>query len=157
LKKVDCSKTIWILATNALDNNVVRFCERNKTLLMEESKQAKSNALDDLTKSMRKGLRTQWGAALTSRISNILPFLTFTPTEAAVVAEKFITDFASDVAKPVKISDDDPGDDRLLGNVHLRMSKPFNVYDGVAEQYYDQTEGAPSLLSRGSTTNNRAT
>ncbi|KAK3324487.1 hypothetical protein B0T19DRAFT_486645 [Cercophora scortea] len=58
LRSLDCSKSIWILATNAFDPTIHSFCRQNEK------------------------------APITGRITDFLPFLTFSPCEEAAVADK---------------------------------------------------------------------
>ena len=52
LSKVDCSNTIWILATNALDDTIKDFCQRNPDIFSKEGTEREVLA-KDLSKTMR--------------------------------------------------------------------------------------------------------
>lgn len=54
MKAVDCSQTIWILATNALDDAIMSFCKQNPAVLDEVHSNERGNLLDDLTTAMRR-------------------------------------------------------------------------------------------------------
>jgi len=51
---VNCSKTIWILATNALDRRIIDFCERNEAIFNEDNPTKRENLLEELTSAMRE-------------------------------------------------------------------------------------------------------
>ncbi len=57
MKKIDCSKTIWILATNALDRRIRDFCKLNEAVLFNEEEIA-SRAL--LMKDLDKDLKNDF-------------------------------------------------------------------------------------------------
>jgi hypothetical protein len=54
LKKVDCSKAIWILATNALDARILSFCTSNKQILDEDDTERRDELLEELTSAMKE-------------------------------------------------------------------------------------------------------
>ena len=51
---VNCSKTIWILATNALDRRIIDFCEGNEAIFDEDNPTKRENLLEELTSGMRE-------------------------------------------------------------------------------------------------------
>jgi hypothetical protein len=54
LKMVNCSKTTWILATNALDKRIIDFCERNNAIFDEDNLTKREALLEELTSAMRE-------------------------------------------------------------------------------------------------------
>jgi ATP-dependent Clp protease ATP-binding subunit ClpA len=59
---IDCSQTIWIFATNAVDNIILDFCEVHKFDLFEDDDQVRQKALiSDLTISIKKQLKSEFG------------------------------------------------------------------------------------------------
>lgn len=54
LKMVNCAKTIWILATNALDKTIMSFCNRNQAILQEDNPTKRENLLEELTTAMKE-------------------------------------------------------------------------------------------------------
>jgi hypothetical protein len=54
LKMVNCSKTTWILATNALDKKIIDFCERNEAIFDEDNPTKRENLLGELTSAMKE-------------------------------------------------------------------------------------------------------
>jgi hypothetical protein len=50
---VDCSKTIWILATNALDKTIVDYCKAHPAISEEDDRPKREGLLEQLTESMK--------------------------------------------------------------------------------------------------------
>jgi len=57
LTTVDCSKTIWILATNALDGTIKRFCALNEKAIFVDGNNADKAVL---MKRLAKELKTDF-------------------------------------------------------------------------------------------------
>ncbi|KAK5139670.1 hypothetical protein LTR32_007296 [Rachicladosporium monterosium] len=104
LHKVDCSKTIWIMATNAHDAII----------------------------------------QVAGRISEFVPFLTFTIGEQSVIVHKALLEFGRKVRQPVILVDGP--NERLLGNMKLRIRRNVSVCRALAESEYHPDLGARSLL-----------
>ncbi len=51
---VNCSKTVWILATNALDKRIIEFCGRNEAIFDEDNPTQRESLLEELTSVMRE-------------------------------------------------------------------------------------------------------
>lgn len=51
--KIDCSNTIWILATNALDDTILDFCEKHDGIFNED-KIHKSTLVRQLTRQLQE-------------------------------------------------------------------------------------------------------
>ncbi|CAN8097994.1 unnamed protein product [Discula destructiva] len=81
---------------------------------------------------------------LTGRITDFIPFLTFSPGERAVIAHKYLTEFRKKVAKPISLSDDDTKD-VLVGNIELDISKDYSLCRVIAKSY-DRQLGARSIV-----------
>jgi hypothetical protein len=74
-----------------------------------------------------------------------LPFLSFSPGEQAVVAHKYLLELGQDVRNPVNLT---PGhDERLVGNVRLRIRRDASVCRNLAEDGYHRDLGARSLIT----------
>jgi ATP-dependent Clp protease ATP-binding subunit ClpA len=84
-------------------------------------------------------------APLTGRVSAYLPFLHFSPGEQAVIVHKYLLELSRKVRDPVKLSDEQ--DERLLGNVKLRIKRDALVSRTVAETEYHADLGARSLIT----------
>ncbi|EFX02940.1 ATPase, aaa-2 [Grosmannia clavigera kw1407] len=148
LGKVDCSRTIWILATNALDETILQFCSAHPAILQQDSADVNNATTKHLTKKLSKELRSafldHFGAPITGRVSDFIPFVPFSKGEQAVVAHKFLLELAENVAQPVLIRQ---GAERaqLLGNVRLHVRHDASVCARLAEAEYSEELGARSL------------
>lgn len=70
LTKIDCSKTIWILATNALDTIIQTFCALNhQTIFLNDTHSEK--LMKKLSRELKEGFLTKFDV---SPFLNILPF-----------------------------------------------------------------------------------
>ncbi|KAK6534841.1 hypothetical protein TWF281_006140 [Arthrobotrys megalospora] len=135
--KLDISKVIWILATDALDSDIKTFYETKKpltpTVMTKES--------HSLVERMRKTLHGAFGAAFTSRIDLILPFFPFSPDEQAVLADLEIGERKGQLRQPISL---DPKNRRLVGNINLTMEKDYQVCKAIAKTYMVE-EGVRSI------------
>lgn len=82
---------------------------------------------------------------LTGRISAFIPFVPFSKPEQSVVAHKYVLELAELVRVAVNLSYGD--DERLLGNVYLRVKRDSSVCTVLAEEGYDEDLGARSLIN----------
>ncbi|KAK8122891.1 hypothetical protein PG984_011561 [Apiospora sp. TS-2023a] len=130
LRTIDCSKTVWIFATNAFDSTIHKFCKQNKDVIYDPRKTSESEKL----------------APVTGRVTVWLPFLTFSPVEQAVVADKYIADFGREVVRPVQIAKDETRD-RLVGNVHLNIRQGYSLCSALTRDGYVPELGARSLIA----------
>ncbi|TKA46501.1 hypothetical protein B0A54_02333 [Friedmanniomyces endolithicus] len=78
------------------------------------------------------------------RISEFLPFLTFTIGEQSVIVHKALLELSRKVRQAVSLVDGP--DERLLGNMKLRIRQDVSVCRALAESEYHPDLGARSLL-----------
>lgn len=65
LRQVDCSKTVWILATNALDATIQSFCKvHQKPIFEDEDETEKLRLMKTLTKSIKQEFLSHFGVSL---------------------------------------------------------------------------------------------
>ena len=83
-KRLDCSKTIWIMATNQGQEQIQSFWEKHLQNLPEERQS--SIPLKPLQSRLRRVFIEDFGAHVTGLIFSIVPFFPFTANEQAVVA-----------------------------------------------------------------------
>ncbi|CAJ2513963.1 Uu.00g020820.m01.CDS01 [Anthostomella pinea] len=146
-KIMSCAKTIWILATNKLDASIHEFCTKNEEALFHSGKeQTQDKLVEKLCKTLRKEFIGHFKAPLAGRITEIIPFLTFAPDEAAVVAHKVFMDFESEVAKSVVLSAN-KDDDRYIGNVRIQLKNDATIFSRIAQEDYMKKLGARSIAS----------
>jgi hypothetical protein len=81
---------------------------------------------------------------VTGRISGFIPFLPFSPGEAAVVAHKFLMQLGNQVSRPINLT---PGpNEQLVGNIHMRIRRDATVCGTLATEHYCRDLGARSLM-----------
>ncbi|KAI0436711.1 P-loop containing nucleoside triphosphate hydrolase protein [Xylaria telfairii] len=143
--KVDCSKTIWILATNVLDPIIKSFSIGNPDILGEDET-TKHKLGEQLYRKLREAFIEKFGAPITGRITEVIPFLPFNGGEQAVVAHKLLQELSREVKLPVVIPKGN-GHEQLLGDVHLRVRKDASVCRKLAEMGYSPDLGARGLAA----------
>ncbi|POS77932.1 hypothetical protein DHEL01_v203673 [Diaporthe helianthi] len=144
---VDCSKAIWILATNAFDDTILKFCEENKTALFESDNLATAEKLvKGLCKTLRTESISQFGAPLTGRITEFVPFLTFSKIEQAAVVHKYLTEVGRDLANPVVVTREEEKQ-RFLGDIDLQVRKDYSACRIIARDEYVEQLGARSVIN----------
>ncbi|KAF2797999.1 P-loop containing nucleoside triphosphate hydrolase protein [Melanomma pulvis-pyrius CBS 109.77] len=150
--KINCSKTIWILATNALDAEIVSFCDRNEDIIIGDEL-VKEELGKQLSKELKKGFISHFGVnrlmtrpnqpPITGRISEFIPFVPFSPGEQAVVAHKFLRELSRYVREPINLSDG--RNEHIIGNVKLQIKHDASVCNSLAAAEYSRDLGARSL------------
>ena len=85
-------------------------------------------------------------APLTGRITDFIPFLTFSPIEQAAVADKYLADCGLELAKAIDLCED-PSRYRPVGNVDLVVKRGYSVCKALADQGYVQELGARSIIN----------
>lgn len=142
---IDCSKTIWILATNKLDDTIHAFCTANeKSLFGSDDSEFQDELVRKLCKKLRREAAATFGAPITGRISEFLPFLVFSPAEQAVIVHKIFMELEEDLARRVKLASN-PEDDVYLGNTRLKIRHEASVCSHIAQQEYIEQLGARSV------------
>ncbi|KAI1860451.1 hypothetical protein JX265_009850 [Neoarthrinium moseri] len=144
--RVDCSNTIWILATNKLDETIHSFCkEYRDTLFDSDDEMAQDKLVQKLCKLLRKEFITHFGAPITGRITEFLPFLVFSPPEQTIVAHKAFLDFEADVTKPVYLAPN-KDEDVYIGQVKIEVKREATVFATIAHEEYIPGLGARSVF-----------
>lgn len=93
-----------------------------------------------LEDNLKNTFTEEMGAPLTSRISLIVPFFSFSPGEQVVVTHKFIVDFGDKMRQPIDLAAK-----RLIGHIHLHVHNDGQLSRHLAEMGYDENLGARSL------------
>lgn len=137
--EVNCTNIIWILATNALDAEINEFSEMNF------AKQHNSEAFDPqlkdaLVAKLLGGMKGEFGAPLSGRVSAIIPFLPFFLEEQMVMAHKYLLELKSRLRRPIA-----PRSKQWIGHVNLRTTHDVAICHKLAKDYYDSDRGARSL------------
>ena len=67
---MDCSKTIWILATNALDPTIMEFCKQNnKAIFLDNDPSQLSSLMKTLGKDLRAVFKDRFEVGFPSNLS----------------------------------------------------------------------------------------
>lgn len=135
---LDCSKTIWICATNLVDPLIASFfakCLTNKS--HDEQKRAPYQELDG---HIRASFTERLGAPLTGRLGVIVPFFPFQPGEQAVIAYKEIQRLADKVRGPISVAKN-----QFIGHIDLRVKDDGKLCRYLAETGYQRVTGARSI------------
>ncbi|RYP53109.1 hypothetical protein DL768_001886 [Monosporascus sp. mg162] len=144
-KIIDSSKSIWILATNKLDDSIHAFCSANKQILFEsEDEEAQDQLVAKLCRQLRKEFIGHFGAPLGGRITEILPFLVFAPQESAVIVHKVLMDLETAVSRCVRLALNRE-EDVYVGNIRIRIKNDATVCSIIARDEYDKETGARSI------------
>ncbi|KAF2277573.1 P-loop containing nucleoside triphosphate hydrolase protein [Westerdykella ornata] len=137
---VDCSKTIWIIATNVGAEQIVAYYTEHLSHLSEDEI-AEAN-LADLQKQLGSIYQNEFGAPFTGRVGSIIPFLPFSKPEVAVVGHKFILRLASRFREPISLQ---PGIDRYAAHCRMTVLEDGMVCAELAQEFYNQHAGARSI------------
>ncbi|KAI0128120.1 P-loop containing nucleoside triphosphate hydrolase protein [Hypoxylon sp. NC0597] len=143
-QKVDASQTIWILSTSKFDDTISDFCIENSNIHDSDLRSEQYALRRQLHRRIRNECIASFGAPLTSRITEIIPFLTFNTEEQALIADKYIMELESLIAGPV-VKSEDPDEDRLIGNVQLQITNDASVCSTIANEHYLPEFGASSI------------
>lgn len=155
-RKVSCSKIIWILTTNILDNAIAEFETKQRELIQMAARQMEAgrpgSMAGDLQTSFDGYIRPVFlssfpdtiGAAVTRRVDCFIPFFTFTAPECYVLAEMEINQMTIAVRRPPARRIKDKSGTQLapIGNIAL------NVIERAIEKLskgYDPKGGASSI------------
>lgn len=156
------------MATNAFDDTIHAFCNTHeKNLFSDEPGKEGQRLVKKLSRSIRDESATKFGVGklliklkttshdtdtcktkepLTGRISGFIPFLTFSPSEQAAVADRILADFGRDVIKPVKVSDV-VSKSHMVGDLDLRVRRGYSVCKALATNGYVPKLGARSITN----------
>ncbi|KAK3707710.1 hypothetical protein LTR37_011887 [Vermiconidia calcicola] len=139
---VDCSKTIWIMATNLGDQDITSFY---RDYLENEAPDAKAKVqYDELTDNLKGRFRDTFGAPMAGRMRNVAPCFPFDQNEQAVVVHKFLMELVEQVRVPVSTS---ALTAHYPGHVHLAIKNDGKLCAHLADKSYIEELGARSLIS----------
>ncbi|KAF1911539.1 P-loop containing nucleoside triphosphate hydrolase protein [Ampelomyces quisqualis] len=136
-KKVDCRKTIWILASNLGDEAIAKFYEKEMKH-MKDSEKATTD-LNPLIIQLRDMFKGSWGEPFESRIEHVIPFFPFSPGEQAVVAHKFLRKDARNARKDIDLR---PEVKRMMGHCIISYVEDGPLCAYMAERGYHRSSGA---------------
>ena len=137
-KRLDCSKTMWIMATNQGQEQIQGFWDEHRENLPEERQL--SVPLNPLQSRLRRVFVEDFGAPLTGRIFSIVPFFPFTENEQAVVAYTFLHRLRNEVRKKVDVEAK-----QFARHIHLHFSDDGQLARHIVMEGYEADIGARSL------------
>ncbi|KAL6886505.1 P-loop containing nucleoside triphosphate hydrolase protein [Trichoderma longibrachiatum] len=139
--RINCSNTIWIMATNALDETILDFYEHNNAIVGEDVDE-RIRLVRQLSQQLREAFLQQFGAPVTGRISDFIPLLPFSKGEQAVITHKCLLELAHDLRQPINLT---KGHESLIGDIRLHIRKDGTVCSILAKKHYHSRLGARSL------------
>ena len=101
-KPIDCSKVIWVLASNLGCEVIQKFWAdhlQDKTELQQQRVPRST-----FEKSLKQSIMNILGAPFTGRLTAIVPFMPFNAGEQAVATYKFMRHLWNNVRKPIDIN-----------------------------------------------------
>lgn len=137
-KRLDCSTTMWIMATNQGQEQIQSFWDKHLQDLPEERQL--SVPLNSLQSSLRRVFIEDFGAPLTGRIFSIVPFFPFTANEQAVVAYTFMRKLRNEVRKKIDIETR-----QFVRHIHLHFPDDGQLARHIVMEGYEADTGARSL------------
>lgn len=135
---LECSKTIWVLATNFGEGLINRFWSTH--FKDRDVDRWDSMLLSNLDALLKRNSVILFGAPLTGRVTAILPFMPFTAGEQAVVVRKYMLKLANTVRQPI-----DTRSKKFAGNTHVKYVNDGQIALHIGKQYYISEIGARSL------------
>lgn len=156
--QIDCSRTIWILATNLVDSFVIEFHDR---VLQGKSPSANGAVTRadyaDLERSIRDTFKHRLGVSksirtvakywfiqqneFSGRVKSVIPFFPFSTSEAAVLAHSFLLRIIDRIKRPID------GKTLQMGRVWLSIRDHGPLCEHVARCSYDKCTGARPVKS----------
>lgn len=137
-KKLDCTNHIWLLAANLGEDIIRKFWKasiENKTLALQEKA-----PLAALQKTLRARAIEAFGAPLTGRLREVVPYLPFDELEQAVAAYKFMREIRRKVRKDI-----DTGAKDFAGHSYINFIDDGQLALHIAKEGYIPELGARSL------------
>lgn len=140
--RINCSNTIWIMATNALDDTILDFYDHNDAIAGENADE-RARLLRKLCQQLQEGFLQKFGAPVTGRISDFIPLLPFSAGEQAVITHKCLLELAEDLRLPISLVKGPA--ERLIGDIRLLIRRDGTVCSTLAKAHYHNKLGARSL------------
>lgn len=132
-KDIDCSKTVFIMATNHGDNVIEQHWEAHP-------RGGNNEEIETLQSELQTDLITKFGAPFTGRIRSIVPFMPFTPGEQAVIAHGFMLKIFDHLRRPIDVTKRS-----LVAHGHLDIRRDEDICKHIAEKSYVVQLGARAI------------
>ncbi|KAL6816078.1 P-loop containing nucleoside triphosphate hydrolase protein [Trichoderma camerunense] len=149
--KINCSNTIWIMATNALDDTILDFYDQNDAIAGDDADE-RTRLLKKLGQQLQERFLQIFGMAnldsctqapVTGRISDFIPLLPFSAGEQAVITHKCLLELAEELRLPINLIKGPK--ERLIGDIRLLIRRDSTVCSTLAKAHYHNKLGARSL------------
>ena len=137
-KQLDCTKTIWILASNQGEKMIQKYWDEH--LAKKPEHDQPQIPIDSLQRKLEKSFQVTLGAPLTGRLSAIIPFLPFSEAERAVATYKFMRKVFNEARKPIAVKAK-----HLARHLYLNYVDDGQIASFLAAKYYSPELGARSL------------
>lgn len=138
---IDCSRVIWILTTSKVDNIIEPYYKANAEVFLNpntQDYQLLAGVINQIESKFLRKFSIQFGTTFAGRISMVLPFLPFSPSEQSVIAHKYLLKLkrtlAADVSKDI-----------IMGHIELEVEGETAVCRHLAENGYEIEYGARSI------------
>ncbi|KAI4169993.1 MAG: hypothetical protein LQ346_008911, partial [Caloplaca aetnensis] len=138
-KTLDCTKIIWVLASNQGEELIQKFWDDN--LADKPEHHQLMVPLAPLQQKLERSFHSTLGAPLTGRLSAIIPFMPFSPEERAVTTYKFMRKLFNESRKPINVQEK-----QLARHIFLNFVDDGALASHIAQKYYFAELGARSLL-----------
>lgn len=132
-KDIDCSKTIFIMATNQGDKVIEKHWKAHPQGSSAED-------IETLQCELQTNFIKKFGAPFTGRIRSIVPFMPFTPGEQAVIAHGFMLNILDRLRRPI-----DTARKSLIAHGHLDIQRDEGICKHIAEKSYVMELGARAI------------
>ncbi|KAI4187866.1 MAG: hypothetical protein L6R41_002528 [Letrouitia leprolyta] len=137
-KQLDCSKIIWILASNQGEAIIQRFWDEH--LANKPEHHQLLIPLDSLRHSLERSFHTTLGAPLTGRLTAIIPFMPFSIEERAVTTYRFMRKVFNEARQDISVQNK-----HLARHLYLNFVDDGQLATHISEKYYFPELGARSL------------
>lgn len=115
-----------------------------KALFQSNDEEAQDKVVGKLCRQLRKEFIEQFSAPLGGRITEILPFLIFSPQESPLIVHKELMNFQAEVTRRVHLSLNRE-EDVYVGNIAISIKNDATVCTTIAREEYDKKIGARSI------------
>lgn len=137
-KRIDCSKVIWVLASNLGCEIIQKFwAERSKDLPEERQEEVSFTSLE---RCLKQSIINNLGAPFTGRLTSIIPFMPFSLEEQAVATYKFMRNLWTEVRKPIDVASK-----RFPRHLFVNYNDDGAIAAHIAKGNYSTETGARSL------------
>ena len=137
-KLIDCSKVIWIMASNHGYEIIQKFWADELQDRPEE--QQLEASFKSLEQSLNHSIISEFGAPFAGRLSAIVPFMPFTLGEQAITTYKFMRNLWTEVRQPI-----DTEAKRFPRHMFLNYNDDGSIAVNIAKSSYSAETGARPL------------